>query len=127
MSQRDLPQHKGHKPAPPPTFVPLADLEGALAYPADGLDTDDAEPEDWRDRALCAQVDPETFFPPKGGSTREAQDICSRCPVKAECLEYALANDERFGVWGGVPESRRRKMRRTRNHTAQAQALGVAA
>ncbi|ONH32308.1 hypothetical protein BL253_05800 [Pseudofrankia asymbiotica] len=67
---------------------------------------------DWQERALCAQTDPEAFFPEKGGSTREAKRICSGCEVRTECLEYALANDERFGIWGGMSERERRKQRR---------------
>ena len=51
----------------------------------------------WQDQALCAQTDPEAFFPEKGGSTREAKRVCRGCDVRAECLEYALENDERFG------------------------------
>ena len=66
----------------------------------------------WQERALCAQTDPEAFFPEKGGSTREAKRICSGCDVRAECLEYALANDERFGIWGGLSERERRRLRR---------------
>ena len=58
----------------------------------------------WQDRALCAQTDPEAFFPEKGGSTREAKRVCRSCEVRAECLEYALENDERFGIWGGLSE-----------------------
>jgi WhiB family redox-sensing transcriptional regulator len=54
----------------------------------------------WQERALCAQTDPEAFFPEKGGSTREAKKVCVSCEVRAECLEYALENDERFGIWG---------------------------
>jgi WhiB family transcriptional regulator, redox-sensing transcriptional regulator len=69
------------------------------------------EPE-WQERALCAQTDPEAFFPEKGGSTREAKRICSGCDVRAECLEYALAHDERFGIWGGLSERERRRLRR---------------
>jgi WhiB family transcriptional regulator, redox-sensing transcriptional regulator len=72
---------------------------------------DDEEP-DWQERALCAQTDPEAFFPEKGGSTREAKRICSGCEVRAECLEYALAHDERFGIWGGLSERERRRLRR---------------
>jgi WhiB family redox-sensing transcriptional regulator len=71
-----------------------------------------AEEPDWQERALCAQTDPEAFFPEKGGSTREAKRICSGCEVRAECLEYALANDERFGIWGGLSERERRRLRR---------------
>lgn len=68
--------------------------------------------EGWQERALCAQTDPEAFFPEKGGSTREAKRICSGCDVKAECLDYALAHDERFGIWGGLSERERRRLRR---------------
>src|SRR6195952_2238213 len=56
----------------------------------------------WQDRALCAQTDPEAFFPEKGGSTREAKRICQGCEVKDQGLDYALAHDERFGIWGGL-------------------------
>ena len=72
----------------------------------------DAEVQSWQERALCAETDPEAFFPEKGGSTREAKKICTGCEVKAECLEYALANDERFGIWGGLSERERRRLRR---------------
>lgn len=74
-------------------------------------DPDDEAPE-WQERALCAQTDPEAFFPEKGGSTREAKRICLGCEVRAECLDYALAHDERFGIWGGLSERERRRLRR---------------
>jgi WhiB family redox-sensing transcriptional regulator len=70
------------------------------------------EEQDWQERALCAQTDPEAFFPEKGGSTREAKRICLGCEVKDECLEYALAHDERFGIWGGLSERERRKLKK---------------
>ena len=66
----------------------------------------------WQDRALCAQTDPEAFFPEKGGSTREAKKICLGCEVRHECLEYALEHDERFGIWGGLSERERRRLKR---------------
>ena len=66
----------------------------------------------WQQHALCAQTDPEAFFPEKGGSTREAKAVCQACPVREDCLEYALANDERFGIWGGMSERERRRLRR---------------
>lgn len=66
----------------------------------------------WQDDALCAQVDPEMFFPEKGGSTREAKKVCSNCSAKQECLAYALKNDERFGIWGGLSERERRKLKK---------------
>ncbi|MFC7617592.1 WhiB family transcriptional regulator [Actinokineospora soli] len=73
---------------------------------------DEAEEQEWQERALCAQTDPEAFFPEKGGSTREAKRICLGCEVRAECLEYALAHDERFGIWGGLSERERRKLKK---------------
>ena len=73
---------------------------------------DNGTEEQWQERALCAQTDPEAFFPEKGGSTREAKRICMGCEVRDECLEYALANDERFGIWGGLSERERRRLKR---------------
>jgi len=66
----------------------------------------------WQAEALCAQTDPEAFFPEKGGSTRDAKKICGGCEVKAQCLDYALENDERFGIWGGLSERERRKLKK---------------
>ena len=66
----------------------------------------------WQEEALCAQTDPEAFFPEKGGSTREAKRICVGCEVKQECLTYALLHDERFGIWGGLSERERRRLKR---------------
>jgi WhiB family redox-sensing transcriptional regulator len=68
----------------------------------------------WQDRALCSQTDPESFFPEKGGSTRDAKRVCRSCEVRAECLEYALDHEERFGIWGGFSERERRVLRRGR-------------
>jgi WhiB family redox-sensing transcriptional regulator len=67
-------------------------------------------PPPWVDDALCAETDPECFFPEKGGSTREAKAVCSRCPVAAPCLDWALEHEERFGIWGGLSERERRKV-----------------
>jgi WhiB family redox-sensing transcriptional regulator len=72
----------------------------------------DAEEMGWQERALCAQTDPEAFFPEKGGSTREAKKVCLTCDVRDDCLEYALMNDERFGIWGGLSERERRKLKK---------------
>ena len=71
-----------------------------------------SEEDQWQERALCAQTDPEAFFPEKGGSTREAKRICLGCEVRDECLDYALAHDERFGIWGGLSERERRRIKR---------------
>ena len=67
---------------------------------------------DWKDAALCAETDPEAFFPEKGGSTREAKKVCTSCEVRVECLDFALANDERFGIWGGLSERERRRLKK---------------
>jgi len=66
----------------------------------------------WMDLGACAETDPEAFFPEKGGSTREAKKVCRGCEVQAECLEYALEHDERFGIWGGLSERERRRLKR---------------
>lgn len=73
---------------------------------------DDENPLAWQTDSLCAQTDPEAFFPEKGGSTRDAKKICTSCEVRTHCLEYALENDERFGIWGGLSERERRKLRK---------------
>ena len=72
----------------------------------------EAVDQDWQEQALCAQTDPEAFFPEKGGSTREAKRICRACGVRDECLEFALEHDERFGIWGGLSERERRRLKR---------------
>ena len=79
-----------------------------FGMPPETPDDDDQ----WQERALCAQTDPEAFFPEKGGSTREANRICLGCEVRDACLDYALAHDERFGIWGGLSERERRRLKR---------------
>lgn len=76
------------------------------------LPLSDVEELAWQEKALCAQTDPEAFFPEKGGSTREAKKICLSCEVRVECLEYALEQDERFGIWGGLSERERRRLKK---------------
>jgi len=66
----------------------------------------------WQDEALCAQTGGDFFFPEPGSSVREAKSICGLCEIRTACLEYALANDERFGVWGGLSEKERNQLRR---------------
>jgi len=83
-----------------------------LGVPGVRKETGDGDPLSWQSDSLCAQTDPEAFFPEKGGSTRDAKKICSSCEVKTQCLQYALANDERFGIWGGLSERERRKLRK---------------
>lgn len=76
---------------------------GTVVVPAGQVDN-------WQDLALCAETDPEAFFPEKGGSVREALKVCAHCDVTAECLADALDRGERYGVRGGTSEHQRRKM-----------------
>jgi WhiB family redox-sensing transcriptional regulator len=71
-----------------------------------------ASPE-WMGEALCRQSDPELFYPDTGHNSRDARAVCVRCPVKAECLAYAIEHHERYGVWGGLSERQRRHLRET--------------
>ena len=68
----------------------------------------------WQRQANCMGVDPDLFFPERGASTREAKEVCRGCVVREDCLEYALANGEKFGIWGGMSERERRRVRRAR-------------
>ena len=68
----------------------------------------------WQQYANCLGVDHDLFFPERGASTREAKDVCRGCVVRQDCLEYALANGEKFGIWGGMSERERRRIRRQR-------------
>ena len=92
----------------------FADQPSAQTAPAPSWPALPGGDESWRSDALCAETDPEAFFAEKGGSTREAKRVCVGCDVRAECLEYALANDERFGIWGGLSERERRRIRLAR-------------
>jgi hypothetical protein len=74
-------------------------------------------PPAWTTSALCAQVDPELFYPDKGGPALPAQSICRRCEVLAECLEYVLATETapRHGIWAGLTPDQRTRLARTAN------------
>lgn len=78
------------------------------------LETDDAPVQRWQENANCLGVDPDLFFPERGASTREAKGVCAGCEVRLECLEYALGSGEKFGIWGGLSERERRRLRRQR-------------
>jgi len=71
----------------------------------------------WMDLARCTEVDPEAWFPEKGGSTRPAKRVCLlSCEVRAECLEYALEHEAvaAYGIWGGMSERERRRLKQQR-------------
>ncbi|WP_431999486.1 WhiB family transcriptional regulator [Streptomyces sioyaensis] len=67
---------------------------------------------EWTELALCARTDPERFFPELGGTATEARRICHQCVVREECLEFALRNNERYGIWGGLTQRERRDIQR---------------
>lgn len=69
---------------------------------------------EWHRYANCLGVDPDLFFPERGASTREAKEVCRGCVVREQCLEFALTNGEKFGIWGGMSERERRRIRRQR-------------
>ena len=72
----------------------------------------------WRQHAACRGVDPDVFYPVSEEDAEDAKAICHTCPVREPCLEYALANRERDGVWGGTTERERRRMIRQRRKSA---------
>lgn len=82
---------------------------------------DDGRDVSWMRRALCANtpgLTDEAFFPERGESTREAKAVCAQCPVREACLEYGLG--ERFGIWGGMSERQRQRVRRQRRQQRRA-------
>lgn len=82
----------------------------------------------WRDEALCRDTDPDLFFPV--GTTGQAlvqieraKRVCGECPVRMDCLDFALATNQDAGIWGGTSEDERRLLRRQRNARIHAAAL----
>ena len=81
--------------------------------------------EDWRELAACRDEDPELFFPvtelgPGARQADQAKAVCARCPVRAQCLDYALDNGLDHGIFGGTTEAERRKLRRERRASRRA-------
>ncbi|HBX78026.1 MAG TPA: WhiB family transcriptional regulator [Acidimicrobiaceae bacterium] len=87
---------------------------------------EDDELNSWQNLANCLGVDPDLFFPERGASTKEAKAVCQGCTVREDCLEYALANGEKFGIWGGLSERERRRIRRQRALARAAEASRIA-
>ena len=81
------------------------------------------EPVGWREFANCLGANEDLFFPDRGASTRAAKQICAECPVRVDCLEYAVTQGEKFGIWGGLSERERRKIRKRRAMEAQKRAV----
>jgi WhiB family redox-sensing transcriptional regulator len=69
-------------------------------------------PHPWMSDAACAQVGTDVFFPEKGDPATDARAVCETCDVRLQCLNYALANDEQHGVWGGLTTTQRKALRR---------------
>jgi len=85
----------------------------ALTYPPQSWGLDDG----WRDNAACASVDPDLFFPvgvtgPAVGQIAAAKAVCADCAAQSRCLEFAIATNQEYGVWGGTSEEERRILRR---------------
>lgn len=79
--------------------------------------THDWDADAWRDRSLCRDSNPDLFFPIGTTGTavdqiEAAKSVCGACPVREECLEFALATNQEAGVWGGTTEEERRKLRK---------------
>jgi WhiB family redox-sensing transcriptional regulator len=72
----------------------------------------------WRQRAACRGADPDIFYPASDEEAEPAKAICGQCSVRQPCLEYALANRERDGIWGGATERERRRIIRQRRKSA---------
>lgn len=83
-------------------LIPLADIYGV----------DDSRELAWMDYAACAEVGGDLHFPEKGGSVRQAKQVCRACEVRAECLDYALRTAQVFGIWGGMSAPERYALRR---------------
>ncbi len=78
------------------------------------MDIHDRELNSWKRNGACIGVDQDIFFPERGASTRLAKAVCRSCEVQEECLEYAVNNGEKFGIWGGLSERERRAIRKKR-------------
>jgi WhiB family redox-sensing transcriptional regulator len=76
----------------------------------------------WTEHANCRGVAADLFFPARGDSVEEAKAVCRGCTVRAQCLEYALVNVEKYGVWGGLSERERRRIRTARARARSRQA-----
>lgn len=74
----------------------------------------------WREDALCRQTDPELFHPEVGGTSTLATRTCAACPVRSECLEYALATEQYWGIWGGLTQDELRRRIRIQRAPDQA-------
>lgn len=80
----------------------------------------DESPQSWRSEALCTQADPEAFFPEKGQTGYAAKRICEECPVRPECLDFAMSVDDLHGIWGGLSDRQRYREKKRRQGSVAA-------
>lgn len=121
----DADRRDSPRPGPPVwAAAPVTDGHGRSGgpEPTSGLEID--RPAGWRTYALCRGLGADLFFP-VGAFGREAAEhtegavaVCRACPVRQPCLEFALATNQEFGIWGGRTEEERRSMRRARRRSA---------
>jgi WhiB family redox-sensing transcriptional regulator len=72
----------------------------------------------WQDKGACRGLETAVFYPDPEEDGTEAKAVCDRCPVRQPCLEWALSNREKEGVWGGCNERERRRILRQRRRSA---------
>ena len=77
------------------------------------------DPDDWRLSAACRDLDTAIFFPDSDNDAAAAKEVCASCPVREACLEFALVTRQDDGVWGGLDETERRRIRRRRQEAAR--------
>lgn len=82
-------------------------------------------PLSWMDHGACVGEDQDLWFPPEKSNAKTAKRICAACPVRLECLEYAVEGNERYGVWGGLSYKERQAIRSYRRRAGQAAASGA--
>jgi WhiB family transcriptional regulator, redox-sensing transcriptional regulator len=82
--------------------------------------------EEWQEGAACRPHPVELFFPPAEQEADEAKAICEMCSQRTQCLEFAIAAGERFGVWGGLTPQERRSLVAKRRAAARAAAREAA-
>ena len=106
------------------TALELAPLQLETLTYRDELDGDEINNRyAWQAHANCRRADQDLFFPKRGASNRKVKAMCAACVVREQCLEFALTRGEKFGIWGGMSERERRRLRRQRALARKAAAL----
>jgi WhiB family transcriptional regulator, redox-sensing transcriptional regulator len=85
---------------------------------SDGYWSSPERADDWRDRAACAGIGYDLFFPEHNSGIGDARKVCRDCPVRAQCLTFAIETDQRHGVWGGITQGELRKLVLKKNRSA---------